>query len=395
MRLSRFERTFLWILGGVLALVVGGAWVLPEPTDWSDSFAADDTRPYASEVVRAVLPELFPEATVQTVDDPPFVHLREALPTGGAYLFVTDRFGPDDETTRRLLDYAARGNTLVVAAHEFAGAWADTLGLTTHPRTSLADTVRLRATGMKQRVAVRSETVATVFDSLATTEVTVLGTVQGDDVTAPVLLRRAHGDGQVLLSSTPRAFTNVHAVDADAATYLWTALSHVPAAADPVWWDAYHKPGRTQAETPLRFVLSTPALRNAYVVLLVGIVLFILVKARRRQRTIPVIEPPTNQTADFVTTLGRLAHRRGDADAVAHRRVTYLLASIRDRLDVAVAPGTTAWTQRVAERAGVDRDTVAALGTTLAAVRTEERVSETQLERLDRRIQAFREARSR
>ncbi len=399
---SRFEHMFAWMLGGVMAAVVGIAWAVPTPPDWSDSFAEADPRPYASEVVRAVLPDLFPKASVESVSAPPFVHLRTATPTGGAYLFVASRFAPAAEEATHLLDYTARGNTVFVAAHEFGRHWADTLSVATRPRrpsspdmTGSPDTVRLRAVGMERRVPVRSETVATVFDSVDASAPAVLGTAQTAGATVPVLLRRAHGDGQVLLSTTPRAFTNVHAVDERTAPYLWAALSHIPATADPVWWDTYHKPERSSADTPLRFVLSTPALRHAYIVLLVGIVLFLLVKARRRQRAIPVIEPPTNATVDFVTTLGRLAHRRGDADTVARRRVTYLLASIRNRLDVTADPHTTEWTQRVAERAGVDRDTVAALRTALVAVQTPEEVSASQLERLDRRIQAFQEARAR
>jgi hypothetical protein len=402
--IPRTERTFVWVLLGSVLLVAGVAWWAPTPTDWSDSFAADDSRPYASEVVRTALPELFPERTVQTVEAPPFLRLRDSTTTGGAYLFVAARFAPDPRATDRLLAYAAHGNTVFVAAHQFDGPWADTLGLRTRPRrpalagvTGQPDTVRLRlrTTDSARPVPVREETAAYVFDSRNTAPTTVLGTVRAADTTAPSFVGRPYGEGRLLLSSTPRAFTNVHALDEQTAPYVWGALSHVPADADPVWWDAYHKPGRTEARTPLRFVLSTPALRHAYVVAIVGVLLFLLVHARRRQRVIPEIDAPENKTLDFVDTLGRLAHRRGDADTVARRRVTYLLASVRDRLGVSDDPESDGWVRQVAARSGVPRDDVTALADVMAAVRATDAVSEEMLKTLDRRIQAFREARTR
>lgn len=402
--IPRTERPFVWILVGTVALVVTVAWWIPEPVDWSDSFAADDARPYASEVIRAALPELFPEGPVQTVTEPPFVQLRDTTSSSGAYLFVSAQFAPPERETRRLLDYAARGNTVFVAAHEFGGAWADTLRISTRLRRSglpavqtTSDSISIWTEALPEDrgVFVREETVPYVFDSLGAGSSTVLGEVQTSDSTAPTYVRRSYGDGTIFLSTTPRVFTNVHALDPETASYVWTALSYIPATADPVWWDAYYKPGRTEAETPLRFVLSTPALRHAYVVLLVGVVLFVLVKARRRQRAIPVIEPPENATVDLVTTLGRLAHRRGDPDTVARRRITYLEASVREQLDVQAEPGTSTWIRRVAARAGVPEEDVAALAETIRAIRGADTITEPQLKMLDRQIQAFREARTR
>jgi hypothetical protein len=398
--IPRQERTFVGLLLAAVVLVVVAAWWVPDPLDWTDSFAADDSRPYASEVVRAALPDLFGEGAVRTISNPPYLQLRDTSTTGGAYFFVTATFAPDKIETERLLEYAARGNTVFVAAHRFKGPWADTLGLSTRPRApSMArDTVRLRLAqvplGTKAGVPVRAETAAFVFDSLGT-QATVLGTVEEEGTTDSSFVRQTYGEGTILLSSTPRVFTNVHALDEGTAPYLWAAFSHVPSSAEPVWWDAHYKPGRTQAETPLRFVLSTPALRHAYIVLIMGVVFFLLVKARRRQRVIPVIEPPDNATVDFVTTLGRLAHRRGDAEPVARRRVTYLLASLRARLDVTADPASEDWIEQVTARSGVSRDDVTALADSISAIRNTEAVSNEQLKTLDRRIQAFRDARRR
>lgn len=400
--IPRQERRFGWILMATVALVVGVAWWVPRPVDWSDSFAADDSRPYASDVVRAALPDLFPGSTVRTVTDPPYARLQDTTTASGAYVFVTDQFAPDEVEAGRLLDYVDRGNTVFVAAHHFARGVADTLGLATHPRpmsgadVTGADTVSLYLTGHgldPDGVRVRAETGAFVLSFSDTTVTNVLGRVKQGDTSHVAFVQRSYGEGQLLVSSTPRFFTNVHALNERTAPYVWGALSHIPSTADPVWWDAYNKPGRVRAETPLRFILSTPPLRNAYVILVLGVVLFLLTNARRRQRAIPVVEPPTNAALEFVETLGRLAHRQGDATKMARRRVTYLLAFVRERVSVQADPEEEeAWIEEMVDRTSLPRDDIAALAHSIRTVRMVDSVSDEQLQALDRRIQRVRDA---
>lgn len=399
--ISRLERRFGWVLLATVALVVGVAWWMPQPVDWSDSFAAEDSRPYASDVVRAALPDLFPGSTVRTVTDPPFARLQDTTTAGGAYVFVTDQFAPDETEADRLLDYVDRGNTVFVAAHHFAGGVADTLGLATHPRpmsgtdVTGADTGSVYLTGHgldTDGVRVREETGAFVLSFSDTTVTNVLGRVRRGDTSHVAFVRRAYGKGQLFLSSIPRLFTNVHALNERTAPYVWGALSHIPDTADPVWWDAYGKPGRARAETPLRFILSTPPLRNAYVILVIGVVLFLVTNARRRQRAIPVVEPPTNAALEFVRTLGRLAHRQGDATKMARRRVTYLQAFLRERANVQTDPHEEAWFKELADRTSLPHEDVSALAHSIRTVRTADSVSDDQLEAFDRRIQRVREA---
>lgn len=132
----------------------------------------------------------------------------------------------------------------------------------------------------------------------------------------------------------------------------------------------------------------------AYVIFLVGAVLFVVSNARRRQRAIPIREAPTNATVEFVETLGRLAHRRGEPGRLAEQRIRYLLASIRTELDVQADPASDEWIRQVAERSGVSTPDVAALGEAILMVRRSDSVSTEHLQILDRRIQTFRSARA-
>ena len=399
------ERLFLGVLAACFALVLGAEVLLPDPVDWSDSFEAGDARPYGSDVLRSLVADLFPEAAVATVDAPPYLHLRDATATGGAYLFVADRFAPDPVETERLLAYARRGNSVFVAAHRFGGAWADSLNLATERTTyrfaappAEQDTVHVGLAGTQQRYPLREAAGQWVVSRVDTARTEMLGTVVengSNDPPAPNFVRTSVGAGTVYVNTSPRAFTNVHLLSDASAPYVYGALSYLPATASPVWWDAYHKPGRVQSGTPLRYVVSHPTLGTAFTLALVGALLFIVFQGRRRQRPIPVHTPPTNATVDFVKTVGRLYHRQGDHADLARKRIQYLRATLRERLGLSAGPVDEHWVRIVSQRSGVDRGTVETLAEAMHTARRASSLSAADLRALDDAIHAFEQARLR
>jgi hypothetical protein len=62
----------------------------------------------------------------------------------------------------------------------------------------------------------------------------------------------------------------------------------------------------------LRFILSNPALKYAWWVLLGGLALFIFFNAKRKQRIVPIVEPLKNNSVDFVKSIGNLYLQEGD-----------------------------------------------------------------------------------
>ncbi len=395
--MKKQERKYLVVLALAFALAVAVEVFKPQPIDWTMSFEQDDRRPYGSLILFDLLPELFPGADVEAVSLPPFLALRDTTRTGSSYLFVTRHFAPDPAETRALVAYAARGNTVFAAAYSFDGTLADTLHLATDfdlPAPSLTpgdtpdDSLRINfvspAVRMAQGFGYKQGVAAAYFERFDTLRTTVLGV---NSLGAANYVRVEAGAGAFYLSTVPLAFTNYYLLYGDNAGYVYRALSYLPAQA--VRWDAYHKPGRNTAATPLRFVLQDAALRGAYYVLLALVLLFVAFEARRRQRVIPIIAPPQNTTLEFVITVGRLYFQHGDHANLAEKKITYFLDYVRTRLRLPTGAVDDEFLARVAERSGVPADEVRAVFACIAQVQGRAKLPEADLGRLNRLIEGF------
>jgi hypothetical protein len=395
---SRRDKIALALAATTFALVVAAEVLAPQPVDWTPSYERDDTRPYAGRVLYDVLPQLFPAATLAPVDQPPYLVLRRMLARrvghidSTTYFFLTQRFAPDAAETEQLLDFARAGGTVFVGAQAFAGPLADSLHLETGAALSMSsqrDSTTLRfaspsLAGVDARF--RPGIASGRFAAFDTARAVVLGT--GAD-SAATFLRVEAGAGELYLSTTPRAFSN-YALLNGGERYAYAALSHLPAATERLLWDGHAKPARSDASTPLRVVLSDPALRVAYILLVAAALLFAVFEGRRRQRAVPVVEPPANETAGFVRTVGQLYFERGDHANLAQKKITHFRTYARERLRLSLdALEDPATAERVAERSGAPPDDVRALLGTLAEAEGRERFSEDELQTLSRRLNAF------
>ncbi|MEL7361620.1 MAG: DUF4350 domain-containing protein [Bacteroidota bacterium] len=398
------------------------------PIDWRYSFLHDDTRPYGAAVAWRLFDDWF---SVERVTQPPFVRLRalDAENEGTeqadtrTYVFVTDTFVPDPIETAELLDFVAAGNTVFVAAERIRGTFADTLGVVTRfsgrrpnetfdPESDPATqrwrfvrtdtTLRLASPSLAQdrpdadgsRFYLDAQVPVWRLSELDHGGATVLGTTADDWAN---FARLPVGDGQILLLTTPTVFANVVLLADDpdrdgtgeAADYLAAAMAYLPN--QPVLWDSYYKPGRDLDTSPLRYVFATPALRWAYVLALVTVLLFFLLRARRWQRPVPVVTPPPNAMASFVESVGRLHHTRGDTQALATTQRRVILDRLRRRTHIDGLDLSDESAAQVAVRLGQDEDEVVSLFARLR--RAESRaVSDDDLLELDRRLHALMQA---
>ncbi|MEM1093716.1 MAG: hypothetical protein AAGJ10_03855 [Bacteroidota bacterium] len=394
--MMRGERKFWWMLGGLLALVVVIELAKPQPIDWSESYAAADARPLGGQVLRTVLPSLFPGAEVIDVDTPPFIHLADTTLRQTNYIFVTDAFEPDPAETKRILDYAARGNQVYVAAGAVEGLLADTLAfvgsrfafgalvLPGVPGDTAAVTYRLP--GMDERTFVYAEGTywgySEAFDS---TRTEALGVDRDGDA---FFLRTAWGEGAVWLHLLPETFGNVNLLEADRLEAMSYAFSPLPN--QTTFWDQHYKPTRAQVTTPLRFVLRHEALRPAYWTIVAGVLLVLVVGSKRRTRPVPVVSPPPNDSLDFVQTVGRLYHETGQHQAVFQKRIAYLHGVIRDRYRMPVPQvPPAAWLERLAARSGQSVEAVTGLFQLLVKRAGQARLTEDELKEASRAIDTF------
>ena len=394
---------------GILVLLVLGLIVAevtrPQPLDTRVRLEREGAAPFDAEVLFEALPAWLGQP-VEVVAETPFERLADTTATGRTYVFLSQTFAPDEAEAERLLRFVARGNTVFVAAHAFGGPFGEALGapgdsseftgnagLRTDLQTgSLVpmqsefgpDTLRLASPGVAGAYAFPVAVREARLQGLDLSRTEILGTGE----TEITLVRVRHGAGEVLVSSTPLAFSNAALTgDGDAEAYVGAVLAALPR--QPVWWDDAYKPFREQARTPLRYVLRTPALRWAYGLLLLSAVLYVAFRGRRWQRPIPVVEPPPNAQREFARTIGRLHLLHGDERRLAERVTRLVLDRLRTSLRLAEPDLSPETARRAAARAGVPEAEAEDLFAALRALTDAPRLDADTFVRLDGQIDRF------
>lgn len=330
--MNRTDKRILLGLALLILLFAVLEATAPKPVDWSLSYSRYHRKPYGAELVHERLNDLFP--AVRSVHVPIQENGHSTGSVNGPAcnrIFINTWFALDRRSVEELLERVDQGDHLFIAAETISGTLADTLNLWMgrHGGAGLSYT-DLRFVG-KPRIAEGSFRFErgfpgshfTRYDSSRTRVLAVDGSA------APVLLEMQWGEGRIVLSSSPRAFTNYNLLKGDNARYMAAALSVLPRL--PVVWDEHFKDGRSESTTPLRYILSQKALRWAWYLALALVVLWMLVYSRRQQRAIPIVLPPRNASRALAQTIGRLYWQRGDHADLAHKMVAHFKEEIRQR----------------------------------------------------------------
>jgi hypothetical protein len=393
--MTRFEKRVLF--GLALLIVVLGIMeaMVPQPTDWSPSYSRFHTKPFGGKLVYDRLTDLFPE--VRSLSDPLYStsnerYEEEVYDTPVNHLYINSSFGPDVNSTERLLQRVAWGDNVFIAAENIHGPLADSLNIAIDykPWTGEEDPESdIRFIG-EARIAdgvfryARGFTGA-YFSSYDTSRTRTLAV---DGSTHPVLLEMSWGEGRIVLCSAPMALTNYHLLKGRNATFIAGAFSVLPPR--PIIWDEAYKVGRMEASTPLRYILSQTPLRWAWYLGLSLVVLYILVYARRQQRAIPIVVPPRNATRELMHTVGRLYWHKGDHADLARKMIAHFKEDVRQRTYLSTFAYDDATAAHLAAKTGMTTDDTNARLRAIEQRENADRITENELLKLSHELHEFR-----
>jgi hypothetical protein len=104
-----------------------------------------------------------------------------------------------------------------------------------------------------------------------------------------------------------------------------------------VVWDEYYLNKRSPGSDPdkkkswLAVLFRYPALKAALLTAIFILLLYVLMEMRRKQRMIPLITRPRNDSLDFVKTIGRLYYDKGDNKNLCRKMGAYFLEHVRNK----------------------------------------------------------------
>ena len=371
------EYKYILYLLGALAVLVLIEYFMPKPIDWSFTLARRDKIPYGTFVLDATLEDIFPAH--QIVQSDQSLYLMDLDDQN--LLILAQYFTPDSLDTDILLNHLQDGGQALVAANFYGGSLGDTLNLDTDYEV-LSDILFLNDT-----VKAANDTLPTLtydqtyFISYDTARTTVLAY---DRQKHPVLLRMQHGEGFLLISSQPQQFTNYAMLYGGSAPAVAQTLSWLPNR--DLYWTEYYQSGRLESPSPLRFILSQPALRWALYLTLAALALFMIFEAKRKQRPIPVEAPPTNTTLEFVGTVSNLFLRTRDHQNIAEKKIQYFLEEVRSRYRLDTTQLDADFAEKLAHKSGKSEEEVNALLASIRQAKRQQTLSADALVELSERI---------
>jgi hypothetical protein len=151
----------------------------------------------------------------------------------------------------------------------------------------------------------------------------------------------------------------------------------------------YLKSGRKIVDSPMRFVLDQKSLKWAYYTLMLGLLLFIIIKGKREQRVIEVLAPLENTSIEFTKTIGDLYFQHRDFGNINAKQITYFLEMVRSKYYLDTTELNSEFIQKLALKSNVSQEKTTALIQLInqlkgKAVHTEEDVIE-----LNKQIEDF------
>lgn len=382
------SRWFIIFIVAFLVIMFAIEYHLPKQFVWAPSFSHYDKQPFGCAVFDSLLSSSLPagytlsKKTLYQLEREDTVHNR------GILLVAQDLILTDVDIDA-LLKMAERGNKIMLVSTMFSRYLKDTLGFegyryyfspmvlkryatsllakdslfwvgdsTVYPRQTFyfypslcssyfwGDSLKGKVLSQKviEEDIYREETEA---DSLSAQQKTVKY--------SPVAINIPVGKGEVILVSTPLLFTNYGVLDGRNANYIFRLLSQMSEL--PILrTEGYMKETAQVQQSPFRYFLSHEPLRWALYLTMIGVLLFMVFTARRRQRAIPVIRKPENKSLEFTKLIGTLYYQKKDHADLVHKKFTYFAEVLRREIQVdieEVADDERSF-HRIARKTGMD-----------------------------------------
>lgn len=244
----------------------------------------------------------------------------------GTIFSISDYYKFDERSTEELLYFVKEGNTVFISSTTLSDVLKDSLNfdimLRNHIETKLKSTLVNSNTNFELDKGA-SDYYFSKFDKKTTT---ILGNIHDEKYTLPNYIEVKYGEGKFLLHLQPIAFTNYYLLKNNY-KYIESVCSHVDS--ETIYWNVEGSQGSSISDSPLRFIFSQPALKWAWYLGLIGIIIFMLFNAKRRQRVIPISEPVKNTTVEFAKTIGNLYFIEKNHKDIAEKKIVYFLEKIR------------------------------------------------------------------
>lgn len=337
--------------------------------DWSEHYREGSKDPYGTYVVYNLLENYFPAHDLKDIKKSVF----DDLPSGDSisnanYVFVGEGLYMDTADVNQLLSFVEMGNTAFISSKTVPydlmfyvyyeecndyfwddyTFYQDTIGSFTLLHNKLKTEQPLDFKYIKKDKAgeYNWHFIDTVFFCDQEYGFIKLGTFNDGYVN---FAKIKYGNGYFYFHTNPIAFSNIQLLDQVGLNYANKVFAHLDEG--PLFWDSYSRVQESVSrrrnqiqnysaerelatEGPLSYILGEQALKWAWYLLLATAFLYLLFRAKRNQRIIPVYEGNKNTSLEFISTIGSLYFLQNDHKKLCVQKMKLFLNYVRERYSI-------------------------------------------------------------
>ncbi len=318
----------------LLALIFAGMYYYnrskPREYSWEATYGRHDKNPFGSYVFDRILKESWPETYIHSYKGIPQL-LEEQELTNQNVLILTSDLSLYEEEINKLFQYISDGHEVLIAADYFDYLLSDTLGFTPnagfsfwsylHHEDIRKDSLMFHFSDsilLNKKYPFPSINVRGYFSEIKDSAWIVIAE---NDSLQPVLMRYPMGKGNLILSATPKIFTNYGILDPDNKEFMLTALGYLEGA--PLLRTEHYGAGSDESSSIFRYMESKLPLRWALYLTFAACLLFMIFTAKRKQKPIPVIKDPENRALSFVRSVAELYLRKNNNTDIVLKKYSY------------------------------------------------------------------------
>ncbi len=379
--------------------------------NWKESYLNYSKQPYGTYVLYELLEDYFTDYEVTTLrNDLSYELIQYQQDTIMIYMYVGEDMYIDSLDTHSLLSFVANGNQAFIAAKFLPYMLFDTLAFYD---CQIADVQHWRTAPTAE--------VNFVHPNLSCEEdFTYLYLEQNSPalyawrfykdsclsvVNKPYVLGVADsninfiqvpfGGGNFYLHTQPLLFANLFLLKEQGIDYASKALSHLEEG--PIYWDEFSRfetnSSQNQppqfAKSPLSFILATRELHWAWYLALSLILLYFLFRAKRRQRIIPILETPENNSLEFIKTVGRLYFQQQNHRKLILQQMRLFLGHIRTNYHLSTKEKNEELIQKIVEKSQLPATSVQRIFESYQTYQKRTHVSEDELVQFNQYLTYF------
>ena len=378
----------------ILLLLV--AYMMPVEKNWKESYSQKHNWPYGADVTRDIWGDLFPDATFTEADLPIWNTLKDLeFDTKQLYVIFDRSLSFDSLDRSSLLDFVHEGNSAFLSSDFVDSRLLDTLkiekGYNTDEFTSIINGLRVSTFEQDFFDSRDSNYTFTIrqynkyFTNIDTIENEMIGLAYGNFKSELTYVKIPFGEGHFYLHNQPLLMTNYYVLSDEGKRYLERLSSYLPSY-DIIWDNNNKSINEVQKKSMLNVVLSHTTLKWAYWLALSGILLLFLFRIKRRQRIIPVVESPANDTLDFTKTMGNLYFNTAGNKTLAEKKIIVLKEYLSRKFYLSDIGFSEDEVLVIVNKTNQSKEDVKKLFKLIHSIGTTERVSEGQLKVLNRMV---------